>query len=117
MSEAEHRKPCESRGSRTVLGARGGEIPPRDSPFCDLARRPLFGRDRVKSGHTSDIAEVKRLPEADLLGVLFQRLETRLEPDLRDESGHDRAADHCRQQDCVLILIDNVIGQAIQRRD
>jgi len=32
MSEAEHRKPCESRGSRTVLGARGGEIPSRDSP-------------------------------------------------------------------------------------
>jgi hypothetical protein len=30
---AEHREPCESRGSRTVLGARGGEIPPRDSPI------------------------------------------------------------------------------------
>jgi hypothetical protein len=28
---AEHREPYESRGSRTVLGARGGEIPPRDS--------------------------------------------------------------------------------------
>src|ERR1700722_19951803 len=36
MSEAEHRKPCESRGSRTVLGARGGEIPSRDSPrLCE----------------------------------------------------------------------------------
>ena len=31
MSVAGHREPCESRGSRTVLGARGGEIPPRDS--------------------------------------------------------------------------------------
>ncbi len=31
MEAAEHREPCESRGSRTVLGARGGEIPPRDS--------------------------------------------------------------------------------------
>jgi hypothetical protein len=31
MATAEHREPCESRGSRTVLGARGGEIPPRDS--------------------------------------------------------------------------------------
>jgi methylmalonyl-CoA mutase cobalamin-binding subunit len=31
METAEHREPCESRGSRTVLGARGGEIPPRDS--------------------------------------------------------------------------------------
>jgi hypothetical protein len=28
---AEHREPCESRGSRTVLGAPGGEIPPGDS--------------------------------------------------------------------------------------
>ena len=37
MSEAEHRKPCESRGSRTVLGARGGEIPPRDSPCVTSA--------------------------------------------------------------------------------
>jgi len=36
MSEAEHRKPCESRGSRTVLGARGGEIPSRDSPIATL---------------------------------------------------------------------------------
>ena len=31
MATAEHREPCESRGSRTVLGARGGAIPPRDS--------------------------------------------------------------------------------------
>src|SRR5438105_5928442 len=33
METAEHREPCESRGSRTVLGARGGEIPPRDSTW------------------------------------------------------------------------------------
>ena len=33
METAEHREPYESRGSRTVLGARGGEIPPRDSTF------------------------------------------------------------------------------------
>jgi len=31
MAMAEHREPYESRGSRTVLGARGGETPPRDS--------------------------------------------------------------------------------------
>ena len=34
MATAEHREPCESRGSRTVLGARGGEIPPRDSTIA-----------------------------------------------------------------------------------
>ena len=31
MATAEHREPSESRGSRTVLGARGGAIPPRNS--------------------------------------------------------------------------------------
>src|SRR5213080_4417297 len=44
METAEHREPCESRGSRTVLGARGGEIPPRDSTIVTLlteARRPF----------------------------------------------------------------------------
>ena len=32
MSTTEHREPYEPRGSRTDLGARGGEIPLRDSP-------------------------------------------------------------------------------------
>ena len=34
MRMAEHREPYDLRVSRTVLGARGGEIPPRDSPLC-----------------------------------------------------------------------------------
>src|ERR1700720_2297163 len=33
MATAEHREPCDSRGSCTVLGAPGGEIPPGDSSF------------------------------------------------------------------------------------
>jgi hypothetical protein len=33
MATAEHREPYESRGSRTVLGAPGGESPPGDSTF------------------------------------------------------------------------------------
>src|SRR6516164_9608533 len=33
MATAEHREPCDSRGSCTVLGAPGGEIPPGDSTF------------------------------------------------------------------------------------
>src|SRR5262245_57717764 len=33
METAEHREPYESRGSRTDLGAPGGEIPPGDSTF------------------------------------------------------------------------------------
>src|SRR5262249_54942762 len=31
MATAEHREPCDSRGSCTVLGAPGGETPPGDS--------------------------------------------------------------------------------------
>jgi hypothetical protein len=30
-------------------------------PATEVTRRPRFGRDRVKSGHNSDIAEVKRV--------------------------------------------------------
>ena len=35
MEMAEHREPYEPRGSRTVLGERGGEIPPRHSTCVD----------------------------------------------------------------------------------
>ena len=34
MAMAEHREPCDSRGSCTVLGAPGGETPPGDSSFA-----------------------------------------------------------------------------------
>src|SRR5262249_6467031 len=34
MATAEHREPCDSRGSCTVLGAPGGEIPPGDSAIA-----------------------------------------------------------------------------------
>ena len=43
-STAEHRQPCEPRGSSTVLGAPGGEIPPGDSPIM----RPISDT-RVRS--------------------------------------------------------------------
>jgi len=51
MATAEHREPCDSRGSCTVLGAPGGEIPPGDSTFSTFAddrRRVRFASD---SGH------------------------------------------------------------------
>src|SRR5215467_12473142 len=51
MATVEHREPCESRGSRTVLGARGGEIPPRDSTLSVIRRCPLnvrFARKRTR---------------------------------------------------------------------
>ncbi len=47
-------EPCESRGSRTVLGAPGGEIPPGDSTQADLQRHhqegPHLGVKQTKSG-------------------------------------------------------------------
>src|SRR5437867_10693476 len=48
METAEHREPCESRGSRTVLGARGGEIPPRDSTIASIPRCPRYVRIRPR---------------------------------------------------------------------
>src|SRR5215510_11482960 len=36
MATAEHREPCDSRGSCTVLGAPGGEIPPGDSTWTSV---------------------------------------------------------------------------------
>jgi hypothetical protein len=45
MATAEHREPYESRGSRTVLGAPGGEIPPGDSTLRQ------FGSDPRLTGH------------------------------------------------------------------
>src|SRR5215472_18432108 len=45
MATAEHREPCDSRGSCTVLGAPGGEIPPGDSAIApdrhDRDTRPM----------------------------------------------------------------------------
>src|ERR1700704_5538797 len=41
MATAEHREPYESRGSRTVLGAPGGEIPPGDSTSASILPCPL----------------------------------------------------------------------------
>ena len=53
METAEHREPCESRGSRTDLGAPGGEIPPGNSTLAtDIAVKeqcPLLGERRPRS--------------------------------------------------------------------
>ena len=59
MSEAEHRKPCESRGSRTVLGARGGEIPSRDSPTSRNSGFIVLSGDVV---HLEENFEKNRVP-------------------------------------------------------
>src|SRR5580704_538337 len=55
MATAEHREPCDSRGSCTVLGAPRGEIPPGDSTIASYRRytaRKLADRipDPVSAG-------------------------------------------------------------------
>jgi hypothetical protein len=50
METAEHREPCESRGSCTDLRAPGGAIPPGDSPFTSLGAMQRYVRSRGQSG-------------------------------------------------------------------
>src|SRR5262245_6465898 len=50
MATAEHREPCDSRGSCTVLGAPGGEIPPSDSTIASV----LAHRSASAVGQLSD---------------------------------------------------------------
>src|SRR5882757_9661366 len=53
MATAEHREPCDSRGSCTVLGAPGGEIPPGDSTFPAVAACRRGDRSTSISGPSS----------------------------------------------------------------
>src|SRR5690348_5890171 len=50
METAEHREPDESRGSRTDLGAPGGESPPGDSTRAAVVGQ-WYGRSALSSGH------------------------------------------------------------------
>ena len=43
-------------------------------PETEVTRRARFGRDRAKSGHNSDIAEVKRLTRSENPPSLFDQL-------------------------------------------
>jgi len=71
MSEAEHRKPCESRGSCTVLGARGGEIPPRDSPI--VLQKSAAPRPIAKTGNIR-IRRVEFLNQDSLFGLDLEKV-------------------------------------------
>ena len=53
IATAEHREPCKSRGSSTVLGAPGGEIPPGDSTIAN-------GRSVSSTGVTPVLAAKAR---------------------------------------------------------
>ena len=57
MATAEHREPYESRGSRTVLGAPGGEIPPGDSSTASIWARQTNVSFSLVSGARADMQE------------------------------------------------------------
>src|ERR1700674_61267 len=65
MATAEHREPCESRGSCTVLGAPGGEIPPGDSTVASTYRHaviwsPFGGEAEVRNRCRNDVNDPLR---------------------------------------------------------
>src|SRR5215470_1429226 len=64
MAMAEHREPCDSRGSCTVLGAPGGEIPPGDSTSAPVDRRFLL----IRSTANTPVDEARLLGINDLVG-------------------------------------------------
>jgi len=96
---AEHREPCESRGSRTDLGAPGGEIPPGDSTLADKPLRAKIHRCPLLS-NSGQIVAVPRmsakcqkqksprfcgmsalLPKASTIGSWRARLDSNQHPD------------------------------------
>jgi hypothetical protein len=68
MATAEHREPCDSRGSCTVLGAPGGGIPPGDSTFATKAieaLRPWMSASPQKRTISRPTRHVRLVPKAD----------------------------------------------------
>jgi hypothetical protein len=58
MATAEHRELCDSRGSRTVLGAPGGETPPGDSTIASIWQLRFYVRLAGNSRHTGSPLKV-----------------------------------------------------------
>src|SRR5262249_9543238 len=76
MATAEHREPYESRGSRTVLGAPGGESPPGDSPKGEelkLSKSRLQCSQQRTSGRPSRIASGHFVHEATTSRITLNR--------------------------------------------
>src|SRR5271165_3492627 len=77
METAEHREPYESRGSRTDLGAPGGESPPGDSTPCD---GPAAKASDRYSGNEATFADApkggSRAPKAGVVLTLIDRVKS-----------------------------------------
>src|ERR1700755_10561 len=73
MGTAEHREPCDSRGSCTVLGAPGGEIPPGDSTRASIPARAPDVCLPPDSGRKADIRQ-PRVGEGWIVMIATQTL-------------------------------------------
>src|SRR3984893_531660 len=79
MEPAEHREPYESRGSRTDLGAPGGESPPGDSTESAVPSTTEHSRSAFKYGRTVTLPsrpEVAEPQNRKLEAVNRRRTET-----------------------------------------
>src|SRR6202011_2966124 len=63
METAEHREPYESRGSRTDLGAPGGESPPGDSTKSAVPSTTEYSRTAFNCGRTVTLASRPEVSE------------------------------------------------------
>src|SRR5215475_10108822 len=100
---------CSVRRSWCSKGSRAPRKGSRGGPPCRREREPR-APTRKREGRNDE----GHWPSPTKLSIFFERLEMRVEPKLCNERGHDRAADHCRDKDRVLLLVDDVIGQAEQ---
>jgi hypothetical protein len=114
METAEHREPCESRGSRTVLGAPGGEIPPGDStnpdpsfsarmsPSAECGHCHVRRPRRPKRRASATGLEVPAAPERRTTAGCRPLLEYRTPADWSGASGQtDDAEALCELRPCV----------------
>src|SRR3981189_406273 len=90
METAEHREPYESRGSRTDLGAPGGETPPGDSTGRAVPNATLSDREGSLIGIGGHLA-VPPLPHHRAYGSVPRRFD-RVKLGQRDRVGGDRGS-------------------------
>ena len=96
MATAEHREPCDSRGSCTVLGAPGGEIPPGDSTLADNPRTRVDVHAALLLLMLEAVTTFHHQPEAQhLKSSAIHKLGTADYPISTPGSGHPSRAPSC----------------------
>src|SRR5260370_39258215 len=90
----------------------------RAAPCCSasvIATASAFSAPGEPSLATRILWNISRISLGDRRLRRRERFEDRSEPALRDQRRHDRAADDRGQQNGILALVDDVVGEAEQR--